>query len=261
MKAWLHRTFPILVTALRELHEEIAAKTRKIQTAQIMSVRTGRSVKRLWREQKEREANPEAFADESDSTDEDETDDDAQDEAFEPEHPPRPGANATPAARDIYRRLVQRLHPDRGGAWTTAREHLWHEVQQAWAAADIDWLSRLESEWEGANEVVGPSSPLSRLRRSIDELHAARRDLERKLRDYRSSPQWRFTLLERKPRGPAPPHRRQFRARSRVPASSAETPQRHHRRMGGRLDPARQPSETHRTAPPCFSPWQTVGRP
>ena len=63
--------------------------------------------------------------------------------------------------------------------------------------ADTDWLSRLEIEWETANEVIGPTSPLSRLRLAIEELHAARRDAERKLRDYRLSPQWRFTRNEK----------------------------------------------------------------
>lgn len=200
-ESWLHRTFPLLVTELRELGAAVAAKKRKIQAVHWLSARTGRSIKRLWHEQKEREANPEAFADEDEFEEEDEEpkrDGEARREDFEPDHPPRPGADAPPAARDIYRRLVQRLHPDRGGDWTDAREHLWHEVQQAWTAGDVDWLSRLESEWETANEVLGAASPLSSLRRGIEELHAARRDTERKLSEYRGSPQWRFTLTEKK---------------------------------------------------------------
>jgi len=32
--AWLHRTFPLLVTRLRELHAEIASKAQKVQAAQ-----------------------------------------------------------------------------------------------------------------------------------------------------------------------------------------------------------------------------------
>lgn len=101
-------------------------------------------------------------------------------------------------AKDIYRRLVSHLHPDRGGAWTHARERLWHEVQEAWAARDADWLARLEVSWETANDTVGPDSSLSRLRLAIVELDAARRDTERKLRDYRKGPAWRFTLSEKK---------------------------------------------------------------
>jgi hypothetical protein len=53
-------------------------------------------------------------------------------------------------------------------------------------------------EWETANEILSPESPISRLRRAISELLAARRDIERKLREYRREPQWRFTLSEKK---------------------------------------------------------------
>ena len=53
-------------------------------------------------------------------------------------------------------------------------------------------------EWETANEVLSMYSPLSRLRRAMEELDAARRDTLRKLREYRKSFPWRFTLTEHK---------------------------------------------------------------
>jgi hypothetical protein len=196
-EAWLHRTFPLQVTALRELEDNVTAKAAQIRAVQAQAIRTGRSLKRLWREARERAANPEAFreqarrAPEDDAAGEEATGrrQDARPEDFAARKaPPR-----TAAARDIFRRLVQRLHPDRGGDWTPARQQLWHEVQQAWAAGDADWLARLEVEWETAHEEVGPKSPLSRLRAAIEELHAARRDLEHKLGDYRTSLAWRFT--------------------------------------------------------------------
>ena len=204
--SWIHRTFPVLVTTLRELHAEVAAKAQKIQTVQMMSAFSGGSLKRLWREQKQREANPETFAKKEPEPDFENDPDDADDRTGstrrghgtrEDDLPSAPQPAPSSDARAIYRRLVQRLHPDRGGTWTAARERLWHEVQQAWAAADTDWLARLELNWEEANEVVGPTSPLSRLRRAIEELHAARRDTERKLRAYRGSPPWRFTKTEK----------------------------------------------------------------
>ncbi len=197
-EAWLSRTFPLQVTALRELNEEVIAKIRQIRTVQAIAAHTGRSAKRLWREQKERAANPEAARAKSrpehdaEAADEESSErrKDARPEDFEP----RPAPHRSTAARDIYRRLVQYLHPDRGGAWTTARQNLWHEVQQAWATGDADWLARLESEWETAHASVGPTSPLSRLRAAIEELHAARRDIEHKLAEYRTALSWRFTL-------------------------------------------------------------------
>ena len=193
---WLHRTFPLLVTSLRELHLEVATKTHQVEAVLARAAFSGGSLKRLWRQQKEHAANPKPSGD-TDAADDAESSSNRRREAdlddFQPARGPAPSANA----KETYRRLVQRLHPDRGGKWTAAREHLWHEVQRAWAAGNADWLARLEVEWETAHEIVGPKSPLSRLRRAIEELLAARRDIERKLREYRSSPPWRFTRTEK----------------------------------------------------------------
>jgi hypothetical protein len=197
---WLHRTFPVLVTTLRELHEEVSAKARKVEAVLAQAAQVGGSLKRLWRQQKERDANPRRFSARGQAAAEERAEEDsrrryeARPEDFE--HLPRAAPSSD--AKEIYRRLVQRLHPDRGGKWTSARERLWHEVQRAWASGDVDWLARLEVEWETANEMLGPKSPLSRLRRAVEEIDAARRDIERKLREYRGSPPWRFTRDEKK---------------------------------------------------------------
>lgn len=191
---WLHQTFPVLVTTLRELHAEVATKTRQVQEVLARAALSGGSLKRLWRQQKERAAQPESVEEEPGSDDDTSS---RRHEAHPEDFEHAPGPPPAPGAKEIYRRLVQRLHPDRGGKWTAAREQLWHEVQRAWAAGDADWLARLEVDWETANEVIGPKSPLSRLRRAIEELLAARRDTERKLREYRRAPPWRFTRNEK----------------------------------------------------------------
>jgi len=201
--AWLHRTFPLQVTALRELRDEVEAKVRQMRIAQTIARRTGASLKRVWREQKK--ATAKASEGREDFRGDDESDDGA--DGAEADERRRTAARRedflaaparTVAARDIYRRLVQHLHPDRGGVWSASRQRLWHEVQQAWAAGDGDWLARLEVEWETAHEAIGPNSPLSRLRVAIEELHAARRDLEAKLSAYRAAPPWRFSKNEAK---------------------------------------------------------------
>lgn len=224
---WLHGTFPQLVTTLRELHAEVMRKARDIEHAQLEAAMYNRSVKKVWKEHRYYEANPEEWERDHPPRpeppprshnnspdnpndvddffkdffgDEDPRDTPESGDRFDDSNPwgePRP-APADTAARDTYRRLVQHLHPDRGGEWTPAREHLWHQVQQAWATRDADWLARLEVEWDTANDQIGPDSSLSRLQRAIAELRAARRDTERKLRSYRQSPAWRFTLSEKK---------------------------------------------------------------
>jgi len=194
--AWLNRTYPLQLTALRELNEEVTAKIEQIRGVRAAAARTGRSQKRLWHEQKERMADPEAFWKKSKArrqADFEEDEASRRQEARPEDFARRTAPNRSVGARDTYRRLVQRIHPDRGGVWSAARQQLWHEVQQAWAAGDADWLARLEVEWETAHDVVGPRSPVSRLRAAIEELHAARRDIEHKLREYRRAPAWRFT--------------------------------------------------------------------
>ena len=196
--AWLHRTFPLQVTALRELRDDVEAKVRQMRIAQTIASRTGASLKRVWREQKKAAASAGEDPEESHATGEgeEEFDERRRTEARREDFTAAP--TRTVGARDIYRRLVQHLHPDRGGPWTASRQRLWHEVQQAWAAGDGDWLARLEVEWDTAHEAVGPNSPLSRLRTAIEELHAARRDLEAKLGVYRAAPPWRFSKNEAK---------------------------------------------------------------
>ena len=208
--AWLHGAFPQLVTSLRELHAEVIRKARDVNNAQFFASLSGRSVKKVWREHKEYEADPEAYErgppPQPDVSPENETADSSggfdadPSRAYAPQGiaRSRQQAAAHAEARDVYRRLVQHLHPDRGGEWTPTRERLWHEDQQAWAARDADWLARLEIDWETANDTLSATSSISRLRRAIAELDAARRDTERRLRDYRCSPAWRFTLSEKK---------------------------------------------------------------
>ncbi len=218
--AWLTQTFPQLLTRLRELHQEVFTKGQRVEAVQAAAFFSGRSAKKIWHEQKAETARPPDDEADRKSTggrgERDAPEDDWDDDGFfddddrprsgrrgngwderESDHAGRHGPRPSVAARDIYRRLVQRIHPDRGGPWTAARQRLWHQIQEAWAAGDVDWLSRLEVEWEAAHDVLSPASPLSRLRCAIEEFHAARRDLERKLRAYRGSPPWRFTLNEK----------------------------------------------------------------
>jgi len=218
-REWMHRTFPVEITRLRNLHEEVEQKAQQVRNVEWLSDITGRSPKQVWRELKKQESasppipesDPEStgsdpkgpFArffdemlgqEESDHPSEGERSGrhGSDDDDPWPESPPRPRESAP--CREIYRRLVQRLHPDRGGDWTPQRERLWHEVQTAWAARDGDWLARLEIDWETAHDVLRLDSPIGRIRQAIVELHAGRRDAERKLRVYRKSTEWRFTL-------------------------------------------------------------------
>ena len=228
--AWMFATCPTLLSDIRDLVTQCQSKAAVIANVEALAWRQGKPAAVIWQMYKGQLPSAEDLEDEEEE-DEDEDDDWPTEEETEeseqvdelvnnllreqgidPDSPeaemmrdigrglhrqgqPEPDA----PAKDIYRRLVQQLHPDRGGEWTAQREALWHEVQRAWDARDADWLSRLEAELEIAAETLSVQSALGRLYAALTEIEAARRDTERKLRHYRKTPAWRFTLKPREP--------------------------------------------------------------
>lgn len=226
-RAWLTGTFSTLVSAVRDLAQQVESKGRLVQIVQSEAYFTGRSPASVWRAMQNRTTAPESHSDEPENggkpppweggpqmPDEEELEDEMK-RLFEregiDEDDPFAGifrettrslfglgaaeSAEVADARAIYRRLVQQLHPDRGGEWTPARARLWDQVQQAWQDSDADWLARLEAEWEASTDVLGPTSALGRLRAACRELDHARRDAERRIRLYRKHPAWRFSLI------------------------------------------------------------------
>jgi hypothetical protein len=225
-RAWLGATFPTLVTAARELALQIVAKERLVDEVSQEAYFSNRSAAAVWREWQENGGQPpppppgregsdtrEAGDSTSKGGPEEEMDEEwkrfFEEEEIDEEDPVAGafrdmarglfGAKAksptvTSDARATYRRLVQQLHPDRGGEWTPARARLWEHVQEAWNAGDADWLARLEAEWEAGTDLLGPTSAVGRLRAALKEIDAARRDADRKVRVYRKAHAWRFSL-------------------------------------------------------------------
>jgi len=229
-RAWISTAFPTLVSAIREIARQVEAKRQIIDAVERESYFGGRSPGAIWREwQKSGGIPPERPAEEEEENeprarskgpangpdaifDEDMKqffadhgieDDDPFADAFREITEDLFGTGVMRAksaetneadARAIYRRLVQHLHPDRGGKWTPARARAWEQVQAAWAARDADWLARLEAEWEAGTDLLGPTSAIGRLRAALIAISAAHRDVERHLRSYRKNEAWRFSL-------------------------------------------------------------------
>ena len=227
-RAWIATTFPTVLSAIRELVQQVDAKHRMIDDIEHESYVTGRSAGQIWRDWQQNGGRPpeplpgmnksggESSPDVSNADAQAGFDEDMKgffdDEGADTGDPfadafreiaedffgfggPRPKSErAQEDARAIYRRMVQHLHPDRGGAWTPARARAWEQTQAAWAARDADWLARLEAEWEAGADLLGPTSAISRLRAALAAIDAARRDTEKRLRLYRKDPAWRFSL-------------------------------------------------------------------
>jgi hypothetical protein len=226
LRAWLANTFPTLISAAREVAAQLEAKSRIVQAVEDEAFLTGKRPAQIWREWERsggrppeaqtaaddgrRDPLPPEASDDPEAAFEEEINRLFAEEGVEDNDPfadvfrnatrtifglrARPAAQGVSDARAIYRRLVQHLHPDRGGEWTPARSRLWEQVQEAWNASDADWLARLEAEWEAHADLLGPTSPLGKLRAAIAELEAARRDAETRVRAYRRQHAWQFSL-------------------------------------------------------------------
>lgn len=227
-RAWISTTFPTLVSAIREIAQQVEAKRQIIEAVESESFYSGRSPGRIWREWQESGGRPPESLFEPEDIDDGPSSNGpaAEAKAMFDEEMKRlfaeegideddPAANAfreaaedvfgvggmrqksgkveEKDARTIYRRMVQHLHPDRGGAWTPVRARAWEQTQAAWAARDADWLARLEAEWEAGTDMLGPTSAIGRLRAALSAITAAHRDAERRLRTYRKDQAWKFS--------------------------------------------------------------------
>jgi hypothetical protein len=105
--------------------------------------------------------------------------------------------------RELYRRLVRRLHPDLRADGSTAVSALWHEVQEAYAASDVARMEILLalSDIE-ANQVANQT--VAQLHAVRAELERALRALEKSLREAEREDAWDFARV-----GPTSPLRTQ----------------------------------------------------
>lgn len=96
--------------------------------------------------------------------------------------------------RELYRRLVRRLHPDLRADGSTAVSALWHEVQEAYAASDVARMEILLalSDIE-ANQMANQT--VAQLHAVRAELERALRALEKSLREAEGEESWDFARL------------------------------------------------------------------
>ncbi len=100
--------------------------------------------------------------------------------------------------RELYRRLVRRLHPDLRADGSAAASALWHEVQEAYAASDVARLEILLalSDIE-ANRTADQT--VSQMQAVFAELERASRALEMSLQEAGREDAWDFARLGANP--------------------------------------------------------------
>lgn len=101
--------------------------------------------------------------------------------------------------KELYRQLVRRLHPDARNDAGPETMHLWHEVQDAYVAGDLERMEMLQALIDIHEDTIGRQTPLARLREAMREIARSLRALEKSLKAARKTPAWDFTRI-----GPTP---------------------------------------------------------
>ncbi len=96
--------------------------------------------------------------------------------------------------RELYRRLVRRLHPDLRADGTAAVSALWHEVQEAYAASDVARMEILLALSDIETNRTADQS-LSQMHVVLAELERALRALGKSLREAEGEDAWDFARM------------------------------------------------------------------
>jgi hypothetical protein len=113
----------------------------------------------------------------------------------EPEALPQPPKPAADRVKELYRLLVRRLHPDLRADSSAEVSAIWHDVQEAYAAGNIDRLEMLLAFTDIQSNTTGEHTSLFQMRSVLAELRDAFNALQRNIRSAKKDPAWNFARL------------------------------------------------------------------
>src|SRR5215211_4763356 len=96
--------------------------------------------------------------------------------------------------KEIYRRLVRRLHPDLRADGDASVSALWHEVQEAYVAGDVARMELLLA-LSDLSDAPGAGTTLSQMRWVLSELTRSVRALELSLVEAGREDSWNFARI------------------------------------------------------------------
>ena len=107
---------------------------------------------------------------------------------------PNEGAATLPDLRvkELYRILVRRLHPDLRADASAVVSELWHEVQEAYAAADVAHMEILLALIDIESNNTGAQASIGQMRAVLAELERALRALEKSVAEAEGEDAWNF---------------------------------------------------------------------
>ncbi len=110
-----------------------------------------------------------------------------------PQAPPPEQTSEEQRLKTLYRRLARELHPDANPDHGWRERELWHEVQAAYVARDLERLEAAAGRVEIGMQGASHNLPLSRLARMTRDLRSALRGLKTQIRQARSHSAWNFS--------------------------------------------------------------------
>ncbi len=105
--------------------------------------------------------------------------------------PPEPEDTAA-RIKALKREMAFALHPDQAGGDDPKKLALWHEVQAAADAGDLDRLEVLHAHLQVMDGELSPETPVSKLQKITQMYRESRNALRRKIRRLRQEPAWEF---------------------------------------------------------------------
>ena len=94
--------------------------------------------------------------------------------------------------KELYRKLVRRLHPDLRAGANTAVSALWHEVQEAYAASDVPQMEILLALSDIESNEMGAQTSVAQMHAVLVELERALAALEKSLLEAEGEDAWNF---------------------------------------------------------------------
>lgn len=98
----------------------------------------------------------------------------------------------------LKRELAFALHPDQEGKGDPQKLELWHQVQDAVAARDVDRLEVIQAHLHMLTGEVSGKTPVSRLHALTAMYRESRNALRRRIRKLRQAPEWGFQEIDDK---------------------------------------------------------------
>ena len=99
--------------------------------------------------------------------------------------------------KDTYRTLVRWLHPDRHKKIDTQINELWHSVQEAYVAGDIEQLETLLALTELMGLADEKNSPLSSMRQALEKYQMDLQTVRAQIKRAKKDPAWGFSEKDR----------------------------------------------------------------